>query len=262
MRWVQGGKALAYTNHTSLMLLSTAPGAKPKTLLQNDAALVELGTTYDPDVVIVNRVQAEEVATETPPLVQPRIYSVDTVSGEVIEIDGVDVSHNVSPWEPDTRFLVMGDTYIQHMDAETATFQVVDSVTGKVLDELTDVQISQDPNGPMMGLRSVASTSDGSTEVIGFGASQTYLLREANGDLDIRQLPSPNPDIPSYVGSAPLWLSNDGAQLSLTIDNDETGTLYLIDLADPNAAWLDVSSPTIEPGYGPSPIFFVPGTGD
>lgn len=262
MRWVQGGDALVYTNNTSLMLMSASSGTKPVTLLESSDALVEFGTTYDEDVVIVHHQQAEEIATETPSLVQPRIHSVNTVSGETIEIDGVDVSHNVSPWEPDTRFLVMGDTYIQHMDAEVATFRVVDAVTGEVLGELSDIQISQDPNAPMMGLRSVVSTDDGSTEVIGFGASQIYLLREVGGTVEIRQLPSPNPDIASYIGSVPLSLSSDGDQLSLTIDGEETGPRYLIDLPDLEADWLAVPSPIIEPGYGPASIFFVPGTGE
>jgi len=209
----------------------------------------------------VRRLQAEEVATETPGPVQSRISSVNAVTGEVIEFDGVDISHNVSPWYPDTRFMVMGDTPIQDMNAETATFRVVDAVTGEVLDELPDIQLSQDPNGPMMELRSVASTDDGRTEVIGFGASQLYLLRDVQGTLEMRQLPSPNGEVESYIGSVPLWLAGDGSQLSLTIDGDESRTRYMIDLTDPDAAWVAVPSTIIEPGYGPENIFFVPGTG-
>src|SRR5690606_12564375 len=108
----------------------------------------DLGTTYDPDVVLVTRMQAEEIATETPELVQPLTYSVNTRTGESIEIEGVDVSHNLSPWLADTHFLVMGDTYIQDMDGETATFRVVDAVTGETVDEIAGIAIAQDPTGP------------------------------------------------------------------------------------------------------------------
>ncbi|MBA2468657.1 MAG: hypothetical protein H0V37_04560, partial [Chloroflexia bacterium] len=263
MRWVQGGEGLAFTNTMSLMLLSTTAtsGTAPVTLLEGNDALVELSATYDPEVVIVRRLQAEEVATETPGPVQSRISSVNAVTGEVIEFDGVDISQNGSAGYADTRFMVMGDTPIQDMNAETATFRVVDAVTGEVLDELPDIQLSQDPNGPMMELRSVASTADGGTEVIGFGASQLYLLRDVQGTLEMRQLPSPNADVESYIGSVPLGLASDGSQLSLAIDGDESGTRYMIDLNDPDASWIAVPSAFVEPGYGPQYIFFVRGTG-
>jgi len=216
-------------------------------------------------VVLVTRMQAEEVATETPELVQPLMYSVNTRTGESIEIEGVDVSHNVSPWLADTRFLVVAETHPAWMDdTSSITVRVVDAVTGETLDEIPDISYVHEPGGPSMGPHGVVSTADGHVEVVAFNVSQILAMESGPNGATTRLLPSPRLESDAYGGILTLWLSDDGTRLSLSIDGDETGTRYLIDLTDPEAEWLPVpvQPGSVQPGYGPANIGFVPGTGD
>jgi hypothetical protein len=262
MRWVQDGAGLAYTQGTALMLLPTA-GGDPVPVLELDDHIGDLQNTGDPNVVVAHVFEESDLASANPTVASQRLISVDTVSGEARGIDGFDVSHRMS-WDSATHFLVISDTRIMNMDGVTASFRVVDAVTGEVVGEIIGIEITQDPNGGAMDLRSVASTRDGAVEVVAFSATQIYLLRDANGTPEVIQLPAPNATVASHVHDTGLWLSDDGSLLSLTIDSDETGTRYLLDLNDPDVQWLAAPSPDgpAVTGYGPSPIYFIPGTGD
>ncbi len=91
MAWVQDGTALAYLQGTSLMLLTVEGDGTLVPLLDVNDSLAALRTTYDPDVVTVSALQFEEVATEIPVTVGFLTYSVNTVTGKTIEINGDDV---------------------------------------------------------------------------------------------------------------------------------------------------------------------------
>jgi hypothetical protein len=257
MTWVQDGRALAWMSGRSLLTLATGGDGTPVTVWEGDADLASLRPTYDPDVVLVTRTSDHMAPGQS----HSRIFSVNTVTGEVIEIEGVHVSDNR---EPVARFLVTGDAAIHATNGETASFRVVDAVTGEIVGEIADVTITQNPLGPDTGLRSVASTHDGSVKVVGFDASHIYVIQMAQDGVEIRRLPALDVAVDTYVDSMPIRLSDDGTMLSLTIDGDESGTRYLLDLTDPDSQWVAVPTPagTIEAGSGPTLIYFAPGTGD
>lgn len=265
VKWVQDGRAITFTDNEALMTLAAEAGARPQTVLQSNALLTDLGTTYDPDVVLVTRMQAEEVATETPDLVQPLIYSVNTRTGKTIDFEGVDVSQNTSPWLADTRFLVLAETHPAWMDdSSNITLRVVDAVTGDTIETIQGITYVDEPGGPSMGPRGVASTIDGHVEIVAFNVLQILAMESGPNGSTVRMLPSPRPESEAYSGILTLWLSDDGTRLSLSIDGDESGTRYLLDLTDPNAEWLAVPPQpgAVQPGYGSAFITFVAGMGD
>lgn len=193
---------------------------------------------------------------ETPDAVDHHISSGNTVTGEAIEIGGFDASHNTSPWEQDTRFLVMYEPQLEQPGL--TDYQVVDAVTGEVIDEIAGVPESTG-NGPGLGWRSVVSTNDGNTEVIAFGSSHIYLMAMVDGTPVVRQIASPPGFSPEANGVVDMFLSPDGSLLSLTLNGDELRTRWLLPLDGETDAWVEV--PGAVPGEGPGSIFFVPGTG-
>ncbi|MEJ7900851.1 MAG: hypothetical protein WKF63_03345 [Thermomicrobiales bacterium] len=258
MTWTQGGSALAFIQSSALMLIGTDGDGIPETLLDVDDGLGTVRPTYDPDVVTVRRVQAEEVATETPGLVQPRIYSVNTVTGDVMEFDGVAVRDMYGWAQPPARFLVLSDGYVESDDP--VTYRVLDPVKREEYGTLPDVQLGELLGRPSLGVNSFVQSDDGNTEVIGFGAAQLYLTRWADDAAEIRQIDSLPGLAEAYNGSVELFLSPDGAMLSLTIDGDESRTRWLLPLDGEPDEWIEV--PSTVPGEGPASIFFVPGTGE
>ncbi len=258
MRWVQDGAALAYTNTNSLMLLTIDGSESPLTLLKSPYPVNNLYTTYDPNVILARQQQPEEVATETPELVQPLTYSVNTVTGESIEILGADASINMSPYEQVSRFMVMVDDYVR--DGEPHTYRVIDPVTGEQVGEITDVAIPIGQGGyPSLGRFSIASTGDGSAEVLGFSPGELWLMTMDGDSPVVRQLASPPGREDATQGMVNLFLSPDGSMLSLTIDGDESRTRWLLPLDDGTDEWIEV--PSTVPGSNPGYIFFVTGTG-
>jgi hypothetical protein len=258
MAWAQGGKALVFVQDSHLGMLRTTGDTQPVTLLESTDQLGHLRNTYDPDVVTVVRNQAEEVATETPELAQPRMYSVNTATGNVITIDGVDV-HETYGWAfPSTHYLVLADTWIR--DSEPAIYHVVDAATGEESGTLTDVTLPDSLGLPGLGYRSLVASNDGSTEVIGFGSSQLYLVRYADGEPDVRQLTSPPGVAEANNLTVDLSLSSDGSMLSLTINGDESRTRWLLPLDGESDTWIEV--PSTVAGTGSGPIRFVAGTGE
>lgn len=258
MTWTQGGNALAFLQGSSLMLISTDGDGVPETLLDVDDGLGTVRTTYDPDVVTVSRMQAEEVATETPGLVQPRIYSVNTVTGDVMEFDGVAVRDTYGWAQPPARFLVMSDGYID--STEPVAYRVIDPVSGEEHGTLGDVTVATQGSFPGLGRRSLAQSGDGDTEVIGFGSSQLYLARWIDDAAEVRQIASPPGLAEASNGAVDLFLSPDGSMLSLTINGDESRTRWLLPLDGKPDEWIEIPSTVV--GEGPDAIFFVPGTGD
>ena len=60
--------------------------------------------------------------------------------------------------------------------------------------------------------------------------------------------------------TASVFLSPDGSMLSLTGEEDEGRTRYLISLDDPNAEWLEIPTTVVDsdPGY----VTFTEGVSD
>jgi hypothetical protein len=257
VRWVQDGQAIAYTARQSLNVLAARDGAEPTTVLDTGDTFGTLRGTYDPDVVTVQRVQAEEVATETPDAVHWMMYAVNTVTGESIEIDGIDVRDSYG-WElPPSRYLVLTDTWVD--DTTPTTYRVVDAVTGEEVGTLPDASLAPLEGHVSLGRNALAISNDGNTMVIAFNAAQIWLLRVVDGEPEIRQLPPlPGVDVTSTAG-ADLFISPDGTLLSATISGSGEGDRFLLDLTDPGAMWSVYPS---QAGTNPGAIFFVPGTGD
>jgi len=258
MTWAQAGNALVFLQDSSLVSIATDSDGVPETLFEVDDGLGALRTTYDPDVVTVLRVQAEEVATETPGLVQPRVYSVNTMTGEAMEFDGVAVRDSYGYAQPPSRFLVLSDGYLE--TTEPVGYRVIDAVTGVEYGRLADVTVAELFGRAGLGRSSFALSDDGDTEIIGFGSSQLYLARWADDTAEIRQIASPPGMAEAGNGTVNLHLSPEGSMLSLTLEGDESRTRWLLSLNGEADDWIEV--PSTVPGEGPDSIFFVPGTDD
>jgi hypothetical protein len=257
MAWVQNGAALAYLQGERLMLLPVEDG-QPRQLLEADDQLASLRLTQDSGVVTVRAIQPEEVATETPDAVRNVMYSVNTVTGDSIEFEGWDVRDTYG-WElPPTHYLVLSDEWVQ--DTGPTSYRVVDVLTGKEVGSIEDAALGEQFGVTGMGRHSLSISEDGTTEVIGFGSANLYLIRATGDGAEIRQLPSPPGVGEAYNGTVELFVAPDGSQLSLTIEGDEARTRYLLDLTDPDAEWLAL--PSTVPGSDSGTIFFVRGTGD
>jgi hypothetical protein len=259
MTWVQGSEALTYLNGASLMLLTTDGDGTPVTLL-HDSSIEMLRSTYNPDVVTVSGHRNTGGATKTPGESLFLTTSVNTRTGEILEFPEFDVRDTYF-WEfPPTRYLILSGT--QADDTTPTTYRVVDPVTGEEVDTLTNVVVSELEGHTGLGRESLVFSADGNTEVIAFRAAETYVLRESDGEADIRQLPAlPGLDGTSTVG-ADLFISPDGSLLSATISGSGEGDRFLLDLTDPGAAWSVYPTQASDRESGVHGIRFVPGTGD
>jgi hypothetical protein len=257
--WIQGGAAFAYVQDSSLMLLPIDGDGTPEPLLDVNDSLAVLRTTYDPDVITVSTMQFDEVDTETPGDVQFLMYSVNTATGESIAIEGYD-ARAVYWWElPPTRYLVLSDS--QTDDTTPTTYRVVDAVTGEPVGTLPDASLAPLEGHVSLGRNALAISDDGDTMVIAFNATQVWLLREVDGEPDIRQLPATPGLDPDSLISADLAISPDGSLLTMTMDNGE-GDRFLLDLTDPGAAWSVYPTQASDRESDVHGIRFVPGTGD
>ncbi len=158
---------------------------------------------------------------------------------------------------PPSRFLVLSDEFVDTTDP--VTYRVVDAVTGEAVDTLPDISLAELEGHVSLGRNALAISEDGDTMVIGFSAAQLWLLREVEGEPELRQLTSPPGLAEAISGSVDLFLSPDGSMLSLTLNGDETRTRWLLPLDGATDAWIEV--PSTVPGEGRGTIFFVPGTG-
>lgn len=262
MQWAQDGDAFVYTQDMSLMLLEAEPNAEPVALIEGDQPLRIDGITADPGIVLVSRQPKVDSSGVIPSGEEIHLYAVDTTTGEMITMQGRDVSQHVYPWEPASRFVVM---YQPQVDTpEAVTYDVLDATTGEQISELAAVPLN-DRGGsgvayPDLGRYSVASTMDGTIEVMASDTRHIYLMRMVDGMPEVRQIASP-PGLPSEVSmTASVFLSPDGSMLSLAGEEDESRTRWLLHLDGGPDEWIEV--PTTEPGEGPDYILFVPGTGN
>lgn len=252
--WVQNGDAIAYTANNQLQTLSTAPGWAPEIQFEADQELISLSTTYDPDVVVVSIMR--DYGSDAPAEQTDRdaVFSVNVATGEVQEFRGRDASGGY--WSAQAGFLVLFEPLAD--DAEALTYSVIDPVSGQVIGTITDTQ-TPPSQFPTIGPRSIAITPDGATEVIAFDTSQIYLMRQTDDGPVFRQIASPGwyADVPLR---ATIFISPDGSFLSLTGEEDEGRTRYLLQLDAETDEWVEVPRTVAsdDPGY----ITFVEGTGD
>lgn len=262
MQWVQDGEALVYTQDTSLMLMSTGPGTETSALIEGNPRLRLQGPTVDPDIVLASREPMGEYATVVPTGEEVHLYAVNTRTGEMVTIQGRDVSHNLDPWLPPTRFLVMYEPQIA--PGGPITYPVMDAVTGEQLGEIADVPLRDiGVPGifyPDLGLRSVVGTMDGNTEIIAFDSQHIHLMTLVDGMPTVRQIASPPGLLSDVTITVSMFLSPDGSMLSLTGQGDESQTRWLLALDGEGDEWIEVPKTVAseDPGY----ILFIPGTGD
>jgi hypothetical protein len=266
MRWLADSSGIVFVQDKTLQRLSVTPGSKAEVVFSAKDDLYNLSLTPDPDVVVVTRMQAEEVATETPDQIQPMVYIVSLSTGDVTEVEGRDFGRNMSPWPYPVRYLVMTD------DPEIQLFtpfsiRIVDAVTGEAIGEHSDLVLSEWAE-PRRGLAldGVQGSEDGSTLVIsGIGAAHLFVIQAVDGVPTVRQSPGIDERWVEHNWPVTVRLSPDGKELSLVYSNeeavDESRGRYLLDLTDPNAEWVHVATESAG-GGGPGIITFVPGTGD
>jgi hypothetical protein len=254
--WVQDGKALAYLQNSGLNLL-TLDGDE-SVLLTADGEVVNLRNTINGDVVLASRMQAEEVATETPDRVQALTYVVNTRTAEVVEIEGKDL-RNTWVWEqPPAAVMLIGTV---DAEAGTTAYHLVDAVTGEDIAGMDEFVAQNGEYGqPEAGKNSFTSSMDGRVTVVGIGDGPLWVIQEAEGVVVSREVTAPVGWGMGPFNFASVVLSLDGTMLSLTVNGDESRTRYLLDLTEPDAEWLAV--PSMVPGSDPAMIYFIPGTGD
>jgi hypothetical protein len=252
--WVQDGDALAFIQNNALNLL-TVDGERT-VLLEVEGTVSGIRNTYDPNVVTVQRIQEESIATETPDPYQPLMYSVNTVTGDVIEIQGSDVREMYGWEQPPSVYLVVSDDWAPQ---GPTTYRVLDAVTGEEYGTIEDAALADMGGMTGWGRRSLTTSADGSVEVLAFNSSQLYLIHPTIDGPEVLQFASPPGVAKAYRGMANIFLSPDGSMLSLTVDGDESRTRWLISFAGDNDAWVGV--PSTVPGSDPGYILFVAGTG-
>ncbi len=254
--WVQNGQALAYLQNNALNLLTL--DGESSVLLTVDGEVVNLRNTVDADVVLASRMQAEEVATETPDQVQALTYVVNTRTAEVAEVEGSDL-RNTWGWEqPPAAVMLIGTV---DTAAGTTTYRLVDAVTGEDIAGANEFVAQNGEYGqPEGGKNSFTTSMNGSVTAVGIGDGPLWVIQEAEGVVEAREVTAPISWGMGPFNFASVLLSPDGTMLSLTVNGDESRTRYLLDLTDPESEWLEV--PSTVPGEGTSMIFFVPGTSD
>lgn len=254
--WVQDGHALAYLQNEALNLLTL--DGESRVLLTVDGEVVNLRNTVDPDVVNVSRMQAEEVATETPDQVRALTYVVNTRTADVVEVEGSDL-RNTWGWEqPASVVMLIGTVDVA---AETTTYRLVDAVTGEDIAGLDELVAQNGQYGqPEGGKNSFTSSMDGSATAVGIGDGPLWVIQETEGIIEAREVAAPIAWGMGPFNFASVLLSPNGTMLSLTVNGDESRTRYLLDLTDIDAGWAEI--PSTVPGSGPDMVRFIPGLGD
>jgi hypothetical protein len=248
--WIQDGKAAVYTAGNEVQTIAIDGTGEPKTVYTADQQMMQLQTTWDPNVIVATTRRDHGSDGPQKPTDRDMVYSVDVATGGVHEFTGMDASASIG-WITDAGALVM----YQWDDAyrDTLTYQVFDPVTGKQIGEIADAPSVQ-PRArtlPTIGTSSITVSEDGRVEVIGIGTQHIYAFTVGADGMTMRRVASPDGLLAEMFLTASLTVSPDCTMLSLTGAEDEGRTRHLIALNDPDAEWLVVPNNVVgERGRG------------
>ncbi|MGH2558127.1 MAG: hypothetical protein ACRDJH_03610 [Thermomicrobiales bacterium] len=258
--WIQDGSAVAYLAGSTLQTLSIDGSGEPETVFEADDQLYTLQTAWDPNVVVAathmdhgSDARADQTARDV-------VYSVNVETGTVHEFAGMDVS-TWAGWISDAGALVMFQW--DDADAETLAYQVFDPVSGDQIGEIADAPtVRVSPRTlPTIGPKSISVSEDGHVEVIALGTQHIYSFTAGADGLAMERVASPDGLLSEAFLTANVFLSPDGAMLSLKGEEDEGRVRYLLSLDDPEAEWLAIPNNVVGEG-GRGLITFVDGASD
>lgn len=254
--WVRGGKAFAYISGSALKVLPIDPTLPDQPIFQGNSPLIELRVTTDDRFVIVE----EELSNDLPTVVadgeQVRFFQVDAATGEAVMLTGIDINNALSIFPYPDRFLV---TYQPKTDlGDTITYDVIDAVTMERIDTLDDIPL--DDSGisgyPNIAYRAVMSSPDGTAEIVSFDSQHTFLMRVVDGQPQVQELAPPEGILSDTPMPISMGFSPNGTFVTMTGQNDESGSRYILDVTAASPTWQAIPAAT---GAG-SWIGFVPGT--
>jgi hypothetical protein len=234
--WVQEGSTIAYLDGSRLETLAVDGGGQPAVAFEADSQLYSLKTTWNAAVVVASTHRdhgGDAPATQT---AQDMVYSIDISTGAVHEFTGLDASATVG-WVTDAGALVMYSW--EDTNPEATTYAVFDPITGDQIGEIVDAPPAQvsERTRPTLGLHSVSISADGTVEVIALGTQHIYSFTLYDSGLTMSRIESPEGLLAESFLTATVFLSPDGSLLSLTGDEDEGRTRYMIPLDTPEAGW-------------------------
>lgn len=247
--WIRGGQALAYLDGSRLVTMLVEGNEPPQTVFEAPSPLVGLQTTRDPNIVVV--VTRRDHGSDAPANQTDRdaVYAVNVVTGAVNEFSGIDASTSAS-WIRDAVALVMYEWDDSYPD--TTTYHVFDPVTGVEIGTISDAPSAQPRPRTIstIGRHSIAVSENGRVEAIGLLTNNIYMFTEGPEGLAMRRLDPPEGLLSSGFLTANVVLSPDGTKLSLTGEEDESRTRYLISLDDPQAGWITVPNSIVGNDHG------------
>lgn len=256
--WIQDSEAIVYIAGSELQTLSTSPGSQPQIAMEFDQPLSSLQTTHDSDVVVV--ASTRDHGTDAPDNQTDRdvVYSVNVATGDVWSFEGRDASGTIG-WITQAGMLVMYEP--QDGYPETITYTMIDPVSGEEVGTIADAPYAETPARtlPTLGPRSISITPDGTTEVIALGTQHIYMMEVTDDGPRVRQIASPGWYAEAFL-TATVILSPDGSMLSLSGEEDEGRTRYLLPLNAQADEWVEVPSTVADDHI--SYILFIAGTGD
>jgi hypothetical protein len=256
--WVRDGSAVAYLAGSNLQKLAVDGSGVPETVFEAPAQLSTLQTTWDPNVVVART--RGDIGPDGQPVqsAQDVVYSINVETGEVHEFPGMDVSSSIS-WITDAGALVMFEWLDE--PSETVTYTVFDPVSGEQIGDIVDAPTTQvaPRTLPTIGRRSIAVSQDGTVEVIAIGTQHLYAFITGSDGLTMQRVESPAGLLSEMFLTASVFLSPDGSMLSLSGEEDEGRTRYLISLDDPNAEWVEIPATVVDSELGY--VTFVEGIG-
>jgi hypothetical protein len=257
--WVQDGGAIAYLAGSSLQTLAVDGSGLPETVFEAESQLTTLQSTWDSNVVVARTRSDRGADPQSGQTAQDVVYAVNVTTGDVQEFPGIDASASVG-WITEAGALVMFQWTDQPF--EPVTYTVFDPVTGSQIGEIVDAPSTQVPERmlPTIGAKSVSVSRDGRVEVIALGTQHIYAFTAGSDGLTMQRVESPPGLLSEVFLTASVFLSPDGSMLSLTGEEDEGRTRYLISLDDPNAEWLEIPTTVVDsdPGY----VTFTEGVSD
>jgi hypothetical protein len=258
--WIQDGGAVAYLAGSTLQTVAIHGTGEPETVFEAADQLHGLQTTWDPNVVVAATHRDHGSDAPADQTARDVVYSVNVETGEVHEFAGIDASKAVG-WITDAGALVVYDW--DDARPETVTYRIFDPVTGDQIGEIVDaptVQVAP-RTLPTIGPNSVTVSADGGIEVIALGTQQIYAFSAGANGMTMERVASPDGLLSEAFLTANVFLSPDGAMLSLNGEEDEGRTRYLLSLDEPEAEWLAIPNNVVgERGSGL--ITFVDGVGD
>lgn len=249
--WTDAGLVVQADNELWLM---PADGGDVETIYafaSEGTGLTGLNNTLDPNTVTVQSVDCDEECRLRESDVGVTV--VNAATGESTRFMGQDVAY--MSWVDTTSLMVMMDPAIPFPDPATAT--VIDPLTGEtvtVFEGVPGIGIASPNAMPSMGMHSADVSANGQVRIVGISVQSIIELRSDGTTSSARMLPVPGrwADFPDSFGRTVLFVSPDGNTLSLSVDGDEGQARFLLDLSDPEAEWVSVSS-------GSGSIFFVTG---